>query len=76
VAGNTLTSNDVGVYLSNSDPSCAAPPSTRTGAVVTRNRISDPAVTNTSGASTSPACGYQAGIQEFGNQDVISYNDS
>ncbi|HJY56148.1 MAG TPA: hypothetical protein VJ418_07190 [Streptosporangiaceae bacterium] len=36
--------------------------------------ISDLAVTNTSGASTTPLCGYQAGVQEFGNHDVITEN--
>ena len=74
VAGNTLTNNDVGADLSNSDPSCANPPSTKTDDVVTGNRISDSAVTNTSGASTTPLCGYQAGVQEFGNHDVITEN--
>jgi hypothetical protein len=76
VAGNTLTNNDVGVYLWNGspDPSCTVTPSTITGDVVTDNRISDSAVTNTSGQSTSPLCGYQAGIQEFGNHDVITFN--
>ena len=74
VAGNTLTNNDVGAELSNSDPSCANPPSTKTDDVVAGNRISDSAVTNTSGASTTPLCGYQAGVQEFGNHDVITEN--
>ena len=74
VAGNTLTNNDVGADLSNSDPSCANPPSTKTDDVVAGNRISDSAVTNTSGASTTPLCGYQAGVQEFGNHDVITEN--
>jgi hypothetical protein len=74
VAGNTLTNNDVGADLSNSDPSCANPPSTKTHDVVAGNRISDSAVTNTSGASTTPLCGYQAGVQEFGNHDVITEN--
>ena len=74
VAGNTLINNDVGALLSNADPSCANPPSTRTDDVVTANRISDSAVTNTTGASTSPTCGYQAGVQEYGNHDMITEN--
>jgi hypothetical protein len=74
VAGNTLTNNDVGADLSNSDPSCVNPPSTKTDDVVAGNRISDSAVTNTSGASTTPLCGYQAGVQEFGNHDVVTKN--
>jgi len=74
VGGNTLTNNDIGAALSNSDPSCANPPSTKTDDVVADNRISDSAVTNTSGASTAPLCGYQAGVQDFGNHDVITEN--
>ena len=74
VAWNTLINNDVGVYLSNSDPGCAVAPDTRTDAVVTGNRISDSAVTNTSGFSTSPLCGYQAGVSDLGNHDVIAFN--
>ena len=64
----------MGAELSNSDPSCANPPSTKTHDVVAGNRISDSAVTNTSGASVTPLCGYQAGVQDFGNQDVITEN--
>jgi hypothetical protein len=77
VDGNTLTNNDIGVYVWNGSPdtSCTVAPSTRTDDDVTGNRISDSAVTNTSGQSTSPLCGYQAGIQEFGNHDVITFND-
>jgi hypothetical protein len=77
VAGNVLTNNDIGVYVWNGspDPSCTVAPRTGTYDSVTGNRISDSAVTNTSGQSTSPLCGYQAGIQEFGNHDVIAYND-
>jgi hypothetical protein len=74
VTGNTLTNNDVGADLENADPSCANPPSTKTDDVVADNRISDSAVTNTGGASTTPLCGYQAGVQEFGNHDVIAAN--
>ena len=74
VTGNTLINNDVGADLSNADPSCANPPSTKTNDVIAGNRISDSAVTNTSGASTTPLCGYQAGVQDFGNHDVITEN--
>lgn len=77
VIGNTLINNDVGVYVWNGSPdtSCAVAPSIRTDDVVTGNRISDSAVTNTSGQTMTPLCGYQAGIQEFGNHDVITFND-
>jgi hypothetical protein len=77
VAENTLVNNDVGVnpWNGNSDPSCTVVTSTRTDEVVTRNRISDSAVTNTSGTSNSPLCGYQAGVQDLGNHDVIAFNE-
>jgi hypothetical protein len=74
VAGNTLVNNDVGVWLGNYDPGCGAASRVWTGDVVTRNRISDSAVTNLNGFSTSPACGYQAGVQDLGNHDVIAFN--
>lgn len=74
VTGNTLTNNDVGVYLSNNDPTCTVAPGTRTHDTVTKNMISSSAVTNTSGFSISPLCGYQAGISDLGNHDVITSN--
>ncbi len=75
VAGNRLTGNDVGVYLYNADAGCVNAPGSRTGDLVLGNRISDPAVTNTSGYSTSPLCGYQAGVADLGNHDAIIGND-
>ena len=80
VTGNTLSNNDVGVQLFNSaaasDPDCTIAPGTRASDVVTRNRISGSAVTNTSGESTSPQlCGYQAGVADLGNHDVITFNN-
>jgi nitrous oxidase accessory protein NosD len=74
VVGNTLTNNDVGVYLSNSDPACTAAPGTRTRDAVSKNLVTSSAVTNTSGFSTSPLCGYQAGISDVGNHDAITGN--
>lgn len=77
VAGNTLLNNDIGAYVWNGSPdtACTVAPRTRTDDSVIGNRISDSAVTNTSGQSASPMCGYQAGIQELGNHDVITGND-
>jgi Right handed beta helix region len=75
VSGNTLTDNDVGVYLSNSSASCAAAPHTRTNDIVTKNQIASSGVTNISGFSASPLCGYQAGVSDLGNHDAITYND-
>lgn len=74
VTGNTFTSNDVGVYLFNAAANCTDAPGTRTGDSVRSNRISDPAVTNTSGYSMTPRCGYQAGVADLGNHDAIIGN--
>lgn len=74
LAGNQLLSNDIGAYLSNADPTCAQIPATRTHDTVSGNTIKDSAVTNTSGYSTTPPCGYQAGISDFGNGDSLTGN--
>jgi hypothetical protein len=74
VTRNTLTTNDVGVFLFNGDASCVAPTS-RTNNSVKLNSISNDAVTNTTGQSISPACGYQAGISDVGTKDLIVNND-
>lgn len=75
VTGNKVVNNDVGIYLGNFDPTCNVSTSTRTSDVVSLNRISDSAVTNPDGFSTSPSCGYQAGVQDqAGNHDVIDFN--
>lgn len=71
VAGNKVVNNDVGIYLGNFDSDCTASTGTNTGNVVTRNQISDSAVTNTA----YPSCAYQAGVQDqAGNHDVIDFN--
>jgi hypothetical protein len=74
VTENRLVNNDVGVWLGNYDPSCSVASSTSSGDVVTRNRISSSAVTNISSFSASPLCGYQAGVEDLGNRDVIAFN--
>lgn len=76
ITGNTLTGNDVGVYLSNLiiDPSNSnnvIPPTTPTNNYVAKNTISNSAVTNTSG--NNPGA-YQAGVSEAGNHDSIMNN--
>jgi hypothetical protein len=74
ITKNTLTTNDVGVFLFNGDANCAAP-TTRTNNSVKSNTISNDAVTNTTGQSMSPACGYQAGISDLGNKDFFVNNE-
>jgi hypothetical protein len=71
ITRNTLTGNDVGVWLSNGDASCNAP-STATNNSVKLNTISNGAVTNTTGYSAT--CGYQAGIADLGKKDLIVNN--
>lgn len=71
ISKNTLTKNDVGVWLFNADSSGNAP-TTTTKNVVNVNTISNNAVANTTGYTA--ACGYQAGISDLGNKDVIANN--
>jgi hypothetical protein len=70
---NTLTDNDVGVFLFNALPDCVAAPTTMTNDRATGNTISNGAITNTSGFG--PGCGYQAGISDVGNDDTINQNE-
>ena len=74
ITRNTLTTNDVGVFLFNGDASCAAPAS-RTDNSVKLNTISNSAVTNTTGQTMTPPCGYQAGISDVGTRDLIVNNE-
>lgn len=71
ISRNTLTTNDVGVWLFNADENCVAPTS-RTNNSVKFNVISNDAVTNTTGFSAT--CGYQAGIGDVGTRDLIVNN--
>lgn len=70
VVNNTLVGNDVGVFVSNLDASCAAP-SVPTNIKVIGNDISNDAVNNTTG---NGAVGYQAGVSDVGNGDKIMGN--
>jgi hypothetical protein len=71
ITRNTLTNNDVGVFIFNADGSGLAPAS-RTNNSVKFNTITNDAVTNTTGQS--PTCGYQAGISDVGTKDLIVNN--
>jgi len=76
VIGNTLINNDVGIYLNNFTPDCANPASTPTSDSATSNHISNNAVTNVGSGFCCgfPYTGYQAGIDDIGNGDVINAN--
>jgi hypothetical protein len=71
ITKNSLTGNDVGVWLVNADASCN-PTSIKTNNSVKINTISNGAVTNTTGYDAT--CGYQAGIADNGNKDLIVNN--
>ena len=66
ITKNTLTGNDVGVWLFN----CGT--TTKTNNTVKFNTISNGAVTNTTGFDS--VCGYQAGIADVGHKDLIVNN--
>ena len=71
ITKNTLTNNDVGVFIFNADGSGVAP-ADRTNNSVKLNTITNALVTNTSGDGAG--CGYQAGISDFGTRDLIVNN--
>ncbi len=72
ISRNTLTNNDVGVWIYNADDASGSAPATRTDNAVKFNTISNNAVTNTTGDSAG--CGYQAGIADLGHKDQIVNN--
>jgi hypothetical protein len=71
ISKNTLTQNDVGVWLFNAKADCTAP-TLKTNNTVKFNTISNTVVTNTTGYSAT--CGYQAGISDVGHKDLIVNN--
>lgn len=75
VQNNTLVNNDVGIYMANYDDTCATPSTVPTSNQINNNTISNNAITNISGNDNgSLVQGYQAGILDIGNRDVISNN--
>jgi hypothetical protein len=71
VTKNTLTNNDVGIFLYNADATCSAP-STKTQNKAVNNTITNSNETNVSGNGYPN--GYQAGISDLGNKDNIVNN--
>ncbi len=75
---NVLTNNDVGIYLNNysPDPNFTGPATQKTNDVAEYNTITNDAITN---VGTAPLIqgtfkGYQAGIDDIGNNDQIDHN--
>lgn len=82
VMKNTLTNNDVGIYLNNLDPTCSFAASSMTNDKAVNNTITNDAVTNRGPFMSSPGspvtgtfCGYQAGVDEIGTNDKVINND-
>jgi hypothetical protein len=73
IHNNTLTENDIGIYLENDNADGSDPPSFQTKDTVHNNSLSNDAITNISGNGNGE--GYQAGIVDIGNGDVINNND-
>lgn len=71
VQNNAGLGNDVGVWFSNLDSACN-PLSTVTGDTAQNNVLVNNAINNTTG--NSPSQGYQAGISDQGDYDVIQNN--
>ncbi len=71
ISKNTLTGNDVGVFLFNADALFNAP-TLKTNNSVKLNTIKNVSVTNTTGDSAT--CGYQAGVSNLGHRDAIVNN--
>ncbi len=75
VTSNTLVNNDMGIYAANYDNGCDTPSTTKTNDLISSNAISDNALTNISGDDNGTTVqGYQAGVLDIGNSDVISNN--
>lgn len=72
VTTNTLTNNDVGIYLYNADATCLATSPTKTQNKAVNNTITNSNTTNVSGNGYPN--GYQAGISDLGNKDNIVNN--
>jgi hypothetical protein len=72
ISNNTLTGNDVGVFLFNARAETCDAPATKTNNSVKLNTISNGAVTNMTGYTA--VCGYQAGVSDLGHRDAIVNN--
>jgi hypothetical protein len=71
IEGNVGVNNDVGIWLFQADGSCNPSPDP-TNITISNNSVFNNAINNTTGNITQ---GYQAGIADTGNGDVIKNND-
>lgn len=72
IVKNTVTGNDVGVWLSNIDSDCVSAPTTQTNVKAVNNTISNSGLNNKTGLGATQ--GYQAGIADQGNNDKLVNN--
>jgi hypothetical protein len=78
VMGNTLINNDIGVAMLNYAADCVNPAGSMTNDKTIHNTISNDAVTNVGSGAVCcgfPYSGYQAGIEDVGNNDKLINND-
>ena len=73
VSQNVAVNNDIGIALVNLDTGCGNPLSTPSKNSVTGNSLFNNALNNVTGNSATQ--GYQAGVLDIGNADVIKNND-
>jgi hypothetical protein len=72
ITKNTVTNNDVGVWLSNAEVDGTAPLTATNNAVVNNTISKTDGLTNLTGNTST--CGYQAGVADEGNHDNIVNN--
>lgn len=70
IVGNTVTNNDVGIWLTNIAADCVSAPDSPTNNKVVNNVISSDGLHNNYGGT-----GYQAGVADQGYNDKIINND-
>lgn len=69
ITQNTVTNNDIGIFLTNLKTALGDPPDDQTNIKAVNNTISNDALTNQYGG-----VGYQAGVADTGNNDKIINN--
>lgn len=72
IVKNTVSGNDIGIWLSNIESDCVSAPTTQTNIKAVNNTISNNTVSNVSGYGLPK--GYQAGISDQGNNDKLVNN--
>jgi len=77
IADNTLYENDIAITPNNYNPACTAPAHTETNIQVVGNWMRNTKVSNVGGPAVingQTYYGYQAGIDDVGNNDTIAHN--